>query len=185
MSKGLKKIENMIFEKIHPLQKYQLDSIQQIVHKNGGHEFEVKSYSRLLSLKKTRALAKRLKRFTEVNYFNLYKKLFSDTRLFNKLSRGLDIPEHIESICKETMKRLEKEYVEFEDCAPLLYLKLKIEGSDSFEGIKQIVIDEAQDYYPLQYEVFKLLFKDAGYTVLGDINQAIEKMRVIPYMMKL
>lgn len=50
---------------------------------------------------------------------------------------------------------------------PLLYLKLKIDGNDLFSEIKHVVIDEAQDYTPLQYEVFKLLFKNATYTVLG------------------
>jgi len=38
-----------------------------------------------------------------------------------------------------------------------------------------VVIDEAQDYSLLQYEVFKLLYKNATYTVLGDIQQTIEK----------
>lgn len=175
LAKRLKRIESTILEKIHPMQKHQLDSIQSIVHNKGGHEYEVRSFSRLLSLKRTRALTKRLKRFTEVDYFNLYKMLFSDSRLFKKLSKGLDIPGHIESILTQTRKRLEKGYIGFEDCTPLLYLKLKIEGGSFFDGIKQIVIDEAQDYYPLQFEVFKLLFKDAGYTVLGDLNQAIEK----------
>jgi Superfamily I DNA and RNA helicases len=36
-------------------------------------------------------------------------------------------------------------------------------------------VDEAQDYYPMQYEIFNLLFKSARYTVLGDLNQSIEK----------
>jgi DNA helicase-2/ATP-dependent DNA helicase PcrA len=175
MAKRLKRIENIIMEKIYPMQKNQLDTIQKIVHKKGGHEFEVKSFSRLLSLKKTKAFSKRLKRFTQVDYLNLYKTLFSGLSLFKKLAKGFDIPEHIEDIFMETRENLENGFVTFEDCAPLLYLKLKIEGNEFFNEIRQIVIDEAQDYYPMQYEVFKLLFKDAGYTVLGDFNQAIEK----------
>lgn len=59
--------------------------------------------------------------------------------------------------------------------SPLLYLKLKIEGCNLFSDIKQVVIDEAQDYCLMQYEVFKLLFKGAKYTVLGDIHQPIER----------
>lgn len=65
----------------------------------------------------------------------------------------------------------------YEDYAPLLYLKLKIEGNDVVSGIKHVVIDEAQDYTPLQYEVFKILYKNASYTVLGDIHQTIEKTK--------
>jgi DNA helicase-2/ATP-dependent DNA helicase PcrA len=46
-------------------------------------------------------------------------------------------------------------------------------------NIKQVVIDEAQDYYPLQYEIFHLLFRNAKFTVLGDMNQTLEKQEDI------
>ncbi|MCG4735151.1 UvrD-helicase domain-containing protein, partial [Casaltella massiliensis] len=39
--------------------------------------------------------------------------------------------------------------------------------------IKYVIIDEAQDYTPLQYEIFYQLFKSANMTILGDINQSI------------
>lgn len=43
----------------------------------------------------------------------------------------------------------------------------------STSQIKYIIIDEAQDYTPLQYEIFYQLFKSAKMTILGDINQSI------------
>jgi DNA helicase-2/ATP-dependent DNA helicase PcrA len=46
---------------------------------------------------------------------------------------------------------------------------------DEYKYIKQVVIDEAQDYYPLHYEIFNLLYPNAKYTILGDINQTLEK----------
>jgi len=36
-----------------------------------------------------------------------------------------------------------------------------------------VIIDEAQDYNPMQYEVFKQLFRKASKTLLGDIHQNI------------
>ncbi|WP_330376076.1 MULTISPECIES: UvrD-helicase domain-containing protein [Terrisporobacter] len=39
--------------------------------------------------------------------------------------------------------------------------------------MKYVIIDEAQDYTPLQYEIFYELFKSAKMTILGDINQSI------------
>ena len=83
---------------------------------------------------------------------------------------------NIEEIVCVTQQNLQQGQVHHEDYAPLLYLKLKIEGNDLFSKIKHVVIDEAQDYFPLQYEVFKLLYKNATYTVLGDIHQTIEKI---------
>ena len=82
---------------------------------------------------------------------------------------------NIEEIVCVTQQNLQQGQVHHEDYAPLLYLKLKIEGNDLFSEIKHVVIDEAQDYSPLQYEVFKLLYKKATYTVLGDLHQTIEK----------
>ena len=42
-----------------------------------------------------------------------------------------------------------------------------------FHLIKQIVIDEAQDYNRLQYVILSKIFKKASFTILGDINQTI------------
>lgn len=38
-----------------------------------------------------------------------------------------------------------------------------------------MVVDEAQDYYPLHFYILKNLFPTARYTVMGDYNQTIEK----------
>ena len=42
-----------------------------------------------------------------------------------------------------------------------------------FVDIKQIVIDEAQDYSLIQFKLIKKIFKNASYTILGDVNQTI------------
>ena len=175
MARRLKRIEQLIMNQVHPLRKARLEKIEQIVATSDGHELEVKSFSRLLAIREAKIFMARLRRFTEVNYENLYRELFQSPELFSKLARGLELPEEIERIVRRTKASLAKGYAHYEDCAPLLYLKLKVEGSDLFSDIRQVVIDEAQDYYPLQYEVFRLLFKNARYTVLGDIHQAIEK----------
>lgn len=175
MAKRLKRIENIILNKVHPLQRKRLARIEQTVADSEGHELEVKSFSRLLSIKKTRVFMDRLHRFTEVDYVHLYKALFDDPGLLKRLAGGLELPEDIEQIITQTRGCLEKGYVHYEDCGPLLYLKLRVEGSSMFSDIRQVVIDEAQDYYPMQYEVLKILFREARYTVLGDIHQSIER----------
>lgn len=63
-----------------------------------------------------------------------------------------------------------------DDLAPILYLKLKLEGITYKEDIKHVVIDEAQDYSPLQFIVIKELTKCNNFTIVGDSNQ-----RLIPY----
>ncbi|WP_407312809.1 HelD family protein [Desulfosporosinus sp. SB140] len=175
VAKQLKIIETILLKKVHPLQKKRLKRLEKIVEKSEGHEFEIKSFSRLLAIKQAVVFRERIQKFTNVDYKHLYTLLFENRGLLLKLSQGLTLPETIEKIISTTLQNLREGQVHYEDYAPLLYLKLKIEGNDVVSGIKHVVIDEAQDYTPLQYEVFKILYKNATYTVLGDIHQTIEK----------
>ncbi|AHF07834.1 HelD family protein [Desulfitobacterium metallireducens] len=175
MAKQLKKIEKVILDKVHPLQKERLKKIEQIVQQCEGHELEVKPFSRLLSLKEGKKFLDSIQTFTQVDCFKMYQTLFTDKNLFLKLSQGLELPQNIEEILSTTDHTLKQGQIGYEDCAPLLYLTLKVEGSHPLSEIKHVIIDEAQDYYPIHYEVFKHLFNKASFTLLGDINQTIEK----------
>ncbi|MCD2348014.1 HelD family protein [Clostridium guangxiense] len=176
-AKRLKRIENIIFNKIHPIQKERLKKIEVIVKNSYGHELEVKSFSRLLSIKETKILVNDLSKFTRIDYLALYKLLFFNLKLFKKLCKGLALPSNINEIIEYTRKSLSEKFIPYEDCTPIMYLKLKFNGLNDFSQISHVVIDEAQDYYPFQFEIFKLLFPKARYTILGDFNQAMENKK--------
>ena len=38
-----------------------------------------------------------------------------------------------------------------------------------------------QDYYPLQFEIFRLLFSNAKFTILGDMKQTLAKNEDISF----
>ncbi|MCY6483840.1 AAA family ATPase [Clostridium aestuarii] len=176
IAKRLTRIENMILNKIYPLRKKRLEMIEKVVERTTeNHMLEIKSFSRLIAIKEAGKFMKYIHRFTEVDYMEVYKLLFKDKILFLKLSKGIKLPENIDEIIFETNKKLNKGNVSYEDAAALLYIKINMEGDEKFREIKQVVIDEAQDYYPIHYHIFKLLFKNARYTVLGDFNQTLEK----------
>lgn len=61
----------------------------------------------------------------------------------------------------------------YDDLAPIMYLKIKLEGLKINYEVKHIVIDEAQDYSLLQFKVIKELTNCTGFTILGDSNQRI------------
>ena len=63
--------------------------------------------------------------------------------------------------------------INYEDACLFLYIKSILEGFDTNHYIKEVVIDEAQDYTKLQYLIIKNTFKTANYTILGDVNQTI------------
>lgn len=169
----LKRLKKIIFDRIHPLQRKRAEKMVKLVRELEGHDFDYKTFGRLLSIRESARLKGRVRRFTEVDYMEIYRLLFSDKKLFFGLARGMELPQDIEEILETTRRNLEKGYIEYEDCAPLLYIKLSLEGSEAFNEIRHTVIDEAQDYSPLQYMVFKLLFGKSRFTVLGDICQAI------------
>ncbi|WP_234123516.1 HelD family protein [Clostridium hydrogenum] len=66
----------------------------------------------------------------------------------------------------------EKMYT-IDDLAPLIYLRIKLEGIKLNKEIKHVVIDEAQDYSKLQFIVIKELTNCLGMTIVGDSNQRL------------
>lgn len=63
--------------------------------------------------------------------------------------------------------------INYEDALVFAYLKGRLDGFIYDEAIRQVVIDEAQDYNRLQYIIINEIFKKADFTILGDINQNI------------
>ncbi len=105
----------------------------------------------------------------------LYSKIFQDKAYFDGLAGGVDCPDDLNEIRRYTLENLSAGLLQYDDALAIAYLSLRIHGADKYRNIKQVVIDEAQDYYPLQYEMFGLLFPNAKFTVLGDVNQTLAK----------
>lgn len=102
-----------------------------------------------------RTILKALNRMLKVkNTLALYKEFYKR----NDLSKMLVMP---------AKKRLE-----WSDVYPFLYLHAFFEGLKESGIIKHLVIDEMQDYTPIQYAVINLLFK-CQKTILGDFGQLI------------
>ena len=116
-----------------------------------------------------------MQRITEPDIEAFYKELFSDEAYFYRLAEGIALPSNIADILAFTQENLRPNCLYYDDAAAVAYLRLKIYGSGEYKHIKQVVIDEAQDYYPLHYEILNLLFPKAKCTILGDINQTLEK----------
>jgi DNA helicase-2/ATP-dependent DNA helicase PcrA len=63
-----------------------------------------------------------------------------------------------------------KNTLEWADVYPFLYIRAAFEGQRESGVIKHMVIDEMQDYTPVQYAVLNVLFK-CQKTILGDFGQ--------------
>ncbi|HYE69231.1 MAG TPA: UvrD-helicase domain-containing protein [Anaerovoracaceae bacterium] len=67
----------------------------------------------------------------------------------------------------------QKNTFEFCDVYPFLYVKMNFEGvAHDYKAIQHLLVDEMQDYTPIQYAVLAKLFS-CKMTILGDSNQSV------------
>ena len=102
---------------------------------------------------------------TSLDFKTIYRNFFY-SKFFQNSFEGEITTEEIENITKTKI-------INYEDACIFVYLKSLLKGFDYRGMIKQVVIDEAQDYSKLQYVIIKNIFKKANFTILGDTNQTI------------
>ena len=82
----------------------------------------------------------------------------------------------LESIGMRPLPRVwyEKRMLRYEDVYPVLYLKYRLVQPAKRAGVKHLVIDEMQDYTPMQYQILAMLFP-CKMTILGDKAQTMDE----------
>ena len=130
---------------------------------------------------KKNLIKQEIQKFIKIDIVELYKILFSNEAYFYSLLQNSNPSQNIKNIWKYTKENLEADSLYYDDAIAIAYLYLKIYGTNKYKNIKQVVIDEAQDYYPLQYEIFNLLFSNAKFTILGDMKQTLAKKEDISF----
>ncbi len=136
------------------------------------YDVEPAALARLIVQQRLKPLRKRIRAFDFIDFKGIYKQLFTNSGLIKRWIEG-ETPEEWEGICQATLELLDEDQLSYEDATPFLLLKEQILGFQINSSIKHIVVDEAQDYSPFQFEFLKCLFPNAKMTVLGDFNQAV------------
>lgn len=93
-----------------------------------------------------------------------FKKLYEELYLSNAFKEKYGEYQHL---------KLNTKMINYEDALCFIYLKGLLNGFPYSNLIKQIVVDEAQDYNEMQYIILSKIFKKASFTILGDVNQTI------------
>ncbi|MFJ7840833.1 RNA polymerase recycling motor HelD [Lysinibacillus sphaericus] len=136
------------------------------------YEMEPHKLARLIVSKKLKTLRKRIRALQFIDIKEIYKQLFIEPEQITQWVDG-ETPVEWEAICQATREMLDEDKLYYEDATPFLLMKELIQGFQTNSAIKHILVDEAQDYSPFQFEFLKRLFPFARMTVLGDFNQAI------------
>ena len=106
----------------------------------------------------------------DIDYKKIYMNFYTSEYFINNYN-GKILPEDINYL-------KDNKIIKYEDACLFVYIKGLLEGFGYKGNIKEVVIDEAQDYSFLQYKIIKQIFKSASFTILGDVNQTIN-----PYYM--
>ena len=173
--KRLEKIKSRILFLIGPYEKAWRNEIYQELESSGYYidKQEMKEESTLTVRKHLKDVYDKISRMTYFNSVSIYRNLFKySNKSLNRLSGQYD-KDFINYIKTYTMENLNANNLYYEDQVAILYLKIALGEISPSSQIKYVIIDEAQDYTPLQYEIFYELFKSAKMTILGDINQSI------------
>lgn len=105
------------------------------------------------------------------NISKIKKQIIDNSNI--KLNMFEIYSDYINSNEKTKNEKNSQKFIRYEDIAPLIYLYFKINGYPVYNEIRQVVIDEVQDYTLFQIEILKQMFKNASFTLLGDVNQSI------------
>lgn len=73
----------------------------------------------------------------------------------------------------QSQNNLKNKTISYDDIAPIMYLSTYFYDYLYFNNIKQILIDEAQDFSIVMFTTLKRLFPHANFSVFGDIAQGI------------
>ena len=122
-------------------------------------------------------------KISEINFNGRIHKAKTISReLYERLNRKLNLLDIYVDFFKSDYSKIkrdisyiknDKKIMNYDDACLYVYMKCRLFGYNYNTYIKQIVIDEAQDYSKGQLKLIKKIFKNASYTILGDVNQTI------------
>lgn len=175
LKRRLQKIRERILFLLKPYEKERIGEIAGELEKSGYYldNVEIMEKSIGTAREETKDIYSEINRITEFDLVGIYENLIERLEVFCEDSYSETNEKKIDEIKDYTLENLRAGQIYYEDQSPLLYLKGALGDLPKTSDIKYVIIDEAQDYTPLQYEIFYQLFNHASITMLGDLNQSI------------
>ena len=117
------------------------------------------------------------------SFFSSYKKLefklqeFLRAKIYRMFTNNNPINIYKEFLLTKNKKLLlVNKKIKHEDIIPILFINYLLYGSIDYSSFKHVVIDEAQDYNPIQMFLINSFFS-CPKTIVGDIGQAINPIK--------
>jgi DNA helicase-2/ATP-dependent DNA helicase PcrA len=175
LKKRLQKIKDRILFLVEPYKKERIGEVASELYDSGSYidKVEIMEHSVAIVKNEMMNMYNNINQMTEFDLVDIYKNLFENFELFSADSIIKYNEVEIDKIINYTLENLSDRVLNYEDQISLLYLKGAMGDLPETSEIKYVIIDEAQDYTPLQYHIFCQLFKSANMTILGDLHQSI------------
>lgn len=175
LKRRLEKLRERILYLLEPYEKGRIGEVTKDIkeYDNYVDDEEIIKQSKSIVKNEIEKIHSEIYEMTEFNIIDIYKKLFENIEYFSKISNIEYDKEDINEVKIYTLEMLKYKKINYEDQHVLLYLKGALGDILKISEIKYVIIDEAQDYTQLQYEILYNLFRNANITILGDLNQSI------------
>jgi DNA helicase-2/ATP-dependent DNA helicase PcrA len=107
------------------------------------------------------------------NLMEIYFGFLEDLQLNREkyTLQGINVAE--EKVTELLISELKDKHLDIYDLGMLNYIKRRIKMTKDYEYVSHIVIDEAQDFGVMLFQIFKRIFKNCTYTIMGDVSQNI------------
>ena len=113
---------------------------------------------------------------------NAYKMNFNILKLYQEFIQNIEKYcnyEEIITLKKQTLENIKKKTLAYDDLASIIYLYSKFNEFPYYNKLKCIFIDEAQDISALMFKALRNIFKNASFSIFGDIAQGIYSYQAI------
>ncbi|MDC4240308.1 AAA family ATPase [Clostridium tertium] len=175
LKRRLEKLRERILYLLETYEKNRVGEVAEDIknYSSQNDETEILKQSKSVVKNEIKSICSEIYKMTDFNIIDIYKELFENLERFSTLIISEYDDEYINEVKFYTLEMIKSKKFNYEDQHALLYLKGSLGDILKISEIKYVIIDEAQDYTPLQYEILYKLFNNASITILGDLNQSI------------
>lgn len=173
----LQHLQERLYGDLHQEKKKRMEHLESFVSQFPQRQLEVFPYARLLAMKRTQGLRQQIAQLDQLEASPLYEKLWQHPELFSRMAKGLVSVEALADLQKTWQKYWDPQSLHPDQAAALTYFKGLLEGFGSDPAIHQVLVDEVQDYGPLHLSLLRKWFPQARFTLLGDVNQALDHQK--------
>lgn len=125
-----------------------------------------------LKTKGSKALKEFFGNWKKISVVDSYINLYNDEEAFSSVTDSCLPKKLVDYMRDEINNNIATKNIDCDDLTALTYLQLKLEGVVG-ENYIHTVIDEAQDYSLMQFNVLKEISKNNSMTIVGDLGQGI------------